>query len=402
MSNTSSLLQHGNTGPFSDLEVVQVEHLRQENLQPRLASRNSGRDGLHPYHPRVANCKESNGLIIVNEQNVKPLHSSTKGPSATPSTKSKWTRKRKKRVRAVIIVLVLFVILGTITGGVLASRKNKNSHPSSTQATATATTNSITTALDAIPTPTTTPLDVQTGTYTLSMGLKLNSSRCIGGTASLSAWACQNVSEPEVTFFNPLTAVFQDPSRIASNLKYDAQLPAFNGKVFPFEAVTDKQAPQLGTAMFFFTLFDKLVILLTFHLLIHQVPEGAFSTSSSDSDASNSSTTASSSSNQQIVVGDKPYFCWWNATLFEFFVFNSTTTSSSATSAPSSTPALSHLVKTIEKRVHNGKVAPYCQQMQALEEGSLAPIEGETVKIQEEKDEEDEEQKECECVWENS
>jgi hypothetical protein len=151
----------------------------------------------------------------------------------------------------------------------------------------------------------------------------------------------------------------------------------------------------LGPALTFFTLFDKLVI----------VPQGTFSSNdASKRSVSERDVMAESFHRKQAVqAGDRPWFCWWNGTMMEFFLYTnqtskharqSSTTSSAATETPpqngkrglASLDSLSDYprrIKIEEKRNHPGSRAPYCQQMQVLDDGSIATASPETIEIKE-------------------
>lgn len=55
-------------------------------------------------------------------------------------------------------------------------------------------------------------------------------------------------------------AVFEDFSTNTADFRYGPQPPDFNGSSFTLEPMSDKDNGQLGVAMFFSVLFDKLTI----------------------------------------------------------------------------------------------------------------------------------------------
>ncbi|KAL2860397.1 hypothetical protein BJX68DRAFT_225080 [Aspergillus pseudodeflectus] len=111
-------------------------------------------------------------------------------------------------------------------------------------------------------------------------------------------------------------------------------------------------------------------------------------------------------------VGDRPWFCWWNSTVMEFFLYiNQTTkvtrydTSSSLVDSSSTTTtdddddnkalttdSLSkrgndtpdyypRRIKMEEKRDYAQAQAPYCQQMQVMDDGSIKAVSPATIGI---------------------
>ena len=58
----------------------------------------------------------------------------------------------------------------------------------------------------------------------------------------------------------PYQVAFDDYSKIAQLFQYGPQPPDFNGTVFDLQPVKDKEDGELGVAMFFSHLFDKLII----------------------------------------------------------------------------------------------------------------------------------------------
>lgn len=57
-----------------------------------------------------------------------------------------------------------------------------------------------------------------------------------------------------------LQVVFDDYSVDAAKFKYGAQPPDFNGTAFQLKPYLDKDDDELGVAMFFSVLFDKVII----------------------------------------------------------------------------------------------------------------------------------------------
>jgi hypothetical protein len=58
----------------------------------------------------------------------------------------------------------------------------------------------------------------------------------------------------------PLSAVFDDYSVRPQLFRYGPQPPDFNGTSFTMQPYKDKEDDELGVALFFSVLFDKLII----------------------------------------------------------------------------------------------------------------------------------------------
>lgn len=174
--------QDANAEPFSDLEVYNVEHSSTENLHSRLSfapepvhhdgpnthytnNHNGGYssyarncDGPLPNHPIVGRYADSNGLVLVNEQNLGRSTISEKSKKkvkqhAFGRFSRDWTFRERKAVRLFILVLTILII-GGVLGGVFGSRKRHSGsngraahHPaivSASQSSPTSSTNLIT------------------------------------------------------------------------------------------------------------------------------------------------------------------------------------------------------------------------------------------------------------------
>lgn len=195
-------------------------------------------------------------------------------------------------------------------------------------------------------------------------------------------------------------------------LRYGAQPPVLN-EPYDLMVMLDRADMKRGPAFFFQQFFDKLVI----------VPERKI-----DSGATKRSVRAGSVLEERggpagwyhgevVHVGDRPWFCFWNNTLLEGFIYitqNSSNgcpnsnSSSVACQTPSGPPGKSRpppppkkpdppdptmsaaarkrevpsslpplypkVVKIEERRLDENAVAPYCQQMQVLIDGSIGQV----------------------------
>jgi len=67
----------------------------------------------------------------------------------------------------------------------------------------------------------------------------------------------------------PLSVVFDDYSVRPQLFRYGPQPPDFNGTAFTMQPYKDKEDNQLGVALFFSVLFDKLSICEFSSVLLH-------------------------------------------------------------------------------------------------------------------------------------
>ena len=201
--------------------------------------------------------------------------------------------------------------------------------------------------LDAIPTTLgadSSPLP--TGHYQIPLNQSQEVNQCIPTSSYSNAWSCMdiayiglNVSQNNGVY----QAVFEDFSANTAAFRYGPQPPDFNGTAFDLQPMSDKDAGELGVAMFFSVLFDKLAIsmysptILQPRMLTCAVPESALTP------ASNKETTtwdvfkrSADYDGTPLIPSQKPWFCFWNSTINEVFIYlnqaaptNSTTTTTS-------------------------------------------------------------------------
>lgn len=80
-----------------------------------------------------------------------------------------------------------------------------------------------------------------------------------------AAWGCMDIAYIGVNVFEDqvsgtMQAAFEDFSVNTADFRYGPQPPDFNGTAFTLQPMVDKDASDLGAAMFFSILFDKLSI----------------------------------------------------------------------------------------------------------------------------------------------
>lgn len=273
--------------PFSDLEVYNVENLSRGNLHPRLAfaPKLSDRDGLHPYHPRVGKNGDSNGLVVVNEENLRPSASTVApGKYGFRWLFREWTFQERKVARLALFVFA-GVVIGSVVGGVVGSRKShssssgnaatpdspnqstisttRTSSPSPINPTSSGTLSQPTPSwLDAVPTKADVALSVASGSYEVPLNRTVQSQDCFGDPAYSLLWTCQTsptlrfaISSPvEIAWGGPL-----DPND-GAHLVYGDQLPELSADQVQLAPYIDIKQPDLGIAMFFSEPFKRMVI----------------------------------------------------------------------------------------------------------------------------------------------
>ncbi|KAK2778989.1 hypothetical protein FQN52_002658 [Onygenales sp. PD_12] len=344
-----------------------------------------------------------------------------RGDDPSGSTKERLSEKGKKRVCCglqiwTIILIAIVVLIGTVIGGVIggvlgnqrgekaggasASSALVGSRPTSVFVTVTPTTS----MLDAAHL-TTTPslLPIPTGSFNIAAKkLAKASNDCVTNESRAESWGCMDMGA--IPF--ELTKN-QDGSRSIKLesykqdgwFLYGPQLPVLEETTFDLELMMDKTSPSLGPALFFFTAFDKLVI-------VHEndfPPDTLTQPINGDELRRRENPTRKLTSE----AGDKPYFCWWNSTYLELFIYvnervSPTTITGSTYETPqvsttfktSATPALDmrdlrtdyetllrgvswrepygRTIKLEEKRSSLDGSPPYCEQMQVMDDGSIS------------------------------
>lgn len=348
--------------------------------------------------------------------------------AAADSFDEKGGRRRKHRtccgVPIWMLVLIAVVLLigagiGGAIGGVIGTESGEKSGAASASSSlsghASVVTVTATAHMDATPLATIPPglLPVPTGHYQIPASIADQSKFCIPKSPLTASWSCMTKGALDVnvsgTATQPIIEFYSQP--IDRTFTYGAQAPIFPTPTQTLSMMLDKGDMSLGPALFFYTEFDKLVI----------VQEDVFPTTiPSKRSVGEADLIARQWSRKQVAAqpGDKPWFCWWNNTIMEFFLYiNETThddddgdddgdsdgiylgptTTFTATGGPpasttsgSSAQSTSYVghptrmkskrdhvpnyprrIKIEEKRGDPSAQRPYCQQMQVMNDGTV-------------------------------
>ncbi|EFQ98155.1 hypothetical protein MGYG_01191 [Nannizzia gypsea CBS 118893] len=324
--------------------------------------------------------------------------------------------------------LITGTLIGGVLGGIVGARQGKKDsdkttpdpdHRPTPSLPPTPTASGI---LDAIPIPTgsgapTFP-PIPTGPISIS-GRTFNSlsQSCVNTTSLRLSWDCVDYGHFKGSISsgpnNTRTIRFPQTS-ITGKFIYGDQVPALGGRDFKLEPAYDMTSPEDGPAYFFYTTFDKLVIVPK-----DEFPSGVVGKSVEKSALFKRS--GNRSGKVQSQPGDKPWFCWWNTTYIEAFIYatknateddmktsgdgpddgifsmpptgfpRASTVTSSA--LPTATPttmsgegsedlpqAYPQAMKIKELRYSDASPSPpYCQQMQVLDDGNLSMLESQVI-----------------------
>lgn len=209
-----------------------------------------------------------------------------------------------------------------------------SSRASSVVVTVTATTYFDATPLSSTPTGLT---PVPTGEYLVASNeTSAHSNKCVTDKDYDSAWGCLDKRSLQISIEgrSGKKKVRFQPENQEGSLTYGPQAPSLEPTPYPLSLMLDKDDIQLGPALFFFTAFDKLVV----------VPESFFPSSGSGSKRSTSDESNLfdwvDSEKHIAEVGDEPWFCWWNSTILELFIYvNQTTIEAEEASSQSASKA---------------------------------------------------------------
>lgn len=304
----------------------------------------------------------------------------------------------------VIAVMVVAASIGGAIGGVLGARKaenNENAKPNGPDiVTITASSKSDATPVSSIPSSLKT---IPTGSFVVPADLKNQSKFCMADPDYKVAWSCQDQGYIPIEVDgsgSEHTVNFPSKPFDSSSFNYGAQTPVLKDPEQSLSLMMDTSDLSMGPALFFYALFDKLVIL----------PQDTFSSSSVSSkrDLTERDILSNSLHRKELAQnGDKPWFCWWNSTIMEFFLYinestkepqsDSTATRLSfdppkATQTPPphdvskrepDLPNYPRRIKMGEKRDYPKAKAPYCQQMEVLGGGQIRTYSPATFQIQE-------------------
>ncbi|OAX84571.1 hypothetical protein ACJ72_01049 [Emergomyces africanus] len=348
------------------------------------------------------------------------------------STKEMLIQKGKTRVCCglqiwtillIAIVVLIGAVIGGVVGGVVGNQRGEKAggasassalgggRPTSVFVTVTATT-----MLDAAHL-TTTPslLPIPTGQFHIpATSLHRSSNSCVNDIDLSKSWQCMQKGSFSCELSensDGSKSLELQPYKRDGNFIYGAQAPTLEETDFDLKLMLDKTEPKLGPALFFFTPFDKLVIIheSNFH---HVSPGQATNGPEIRRRAENALPIPSK-------PGDRPYFCWWNSTYLELFIYvnqpisesstitgsgDPTTTPTSTTfttSASSPTLDLRDLkkdraalpgplpreyprrIKLEEKRSSTDGIPPYCEQMQVMDDGTISGPLGSRIPVDE-------------------
>ncbi|KAL1999124.1 hypothetical protein VTN02DRAFT_5005 [Thermoascus thermophilus] len=320
------------------------------------------------------------------------------------------------------VVLLIGAGIGGAIGGVLGTKSGEKSGAESASSsldrrpsvvTVTATSRMDATPLSILPTGL---LPVPTGLYQIPAIITNQSKFCVPQSSFTASWSCMSQGGLDINVTGTPTEQTIEfySAPINGTFTYGAQAPILPTPMQSLRVMLDKDDTSLGPALFFYTLFDKLVI----------VQEDVFPTTlPSKRSVSEADLLARQWSRKQVAAqpGDKPWFCWWNNTIMEFFLYINETThddfddsdgislgptltitgaaASSSTSGPHATSTLGgddddnpttrkskrddlqnypRRIKIEEKRGDPSAQRPYCQQMQVMDDlrvqGPISPI----------------------------
>ncbi|PGH29648.1 hypothetical protein GX50_07606 [[Emmonsia] crescens] len=373
------------------------------------------------------------------------------------STKELLIQKGKTRVCCglqiwtiilIAIVVLIGAVIGGVVGGVVGNQRGEKAggasassalgggRPTSVFVTVTATT-----MLDAAHL-TTTPslLPIPTGQFHIpATSLHRSSNSCVNDMDLSKAWQCMQKGSFSCVLSEESDgskSLELQPYKRDGSFIYGAQAPSLEETKFDLKLMLDRTEPELGPALFFFTPFDKLVIIHESHF----PPVSSGQSINGPQLRRRAETTAPRPSQPS----DRPFFCWWNSTYLELFIYVNRPISSSITSdsdhltstltsttfvTATSLPTLDsrglkasrlalpgrlpreypRMIKLEEKRSSTDGIPPYCEQMQVMDDGTLSGPLGSRIPIDEaettlssnrgDDPEDDRDDDDCFCQW---
>ncbi|KAL3469834.1 hypothetical protein BJX99DRAFT_264817 [Aspergillus californicus] len=366
----------------------------------------------------LATSDVSSRTFVAGNQTTERGGAASNEPPATGvmAFEEKLKRRGQKRVCCglpvwtLVLISVVMIVGGSIggaIGGILGAKKAAEDANSTDESQYVYTTVTVPPRTDATPYTGTTynvPA-VPKGKFNLPAETKNQSKFCITDQDQTPSWGCLgggslpiNVEGDE----DDHTIDFGSNS-LPKTLTYGAQAPFFTDPSMSLDLVMDTSDLSMGPALSFFTLFDKLIV----------VPEDTFSSTAVSSKRAVSEDQVFAGVHhrkRESDVGDRPWFCWWNSTAMEFFLYINQTTKESryssnslvdsgssqssdddddkvatstslATRGDSSVSNYPRRIKMEEKRDYAQAHAPYCQQMQVMDDGSISMISHETIGI---------------------
>ncbi|CRG86386.1 DNA-directed RNA polymerase subunit beta' [Talaromyces islandicus] len=378
------------------------------------------REPRQSYHDEPVSRSDVSSHTLVNADSSEPLRPSVDRSSRSSTVIPFDEKLRQKGQRKccgaplwLLALLGLGMLIGGLIGGVIggvlgeraAERRSREAAAARHSATAISppppspAVVTITETTDVSPysvTPTGIP-SLPTGKYQIPWTVKNTSKFCIGSSNELQAWSCHVFDPLAIEVMGSLehgTMSIESPSFDNSHFSYGAQLPYdISPPQQELRMMKDKDDVNFGPALYFTTLFNKLVI----------VEEQQISMSKRSIDDNFIGNGWNQKSNNAS-PGDKPWYCWWNQTQIEIFIYvNETQGESTTSTAPQSTTTSEPQKRSLYERenvipgkyprktkVKENRVIPnapqaYCQQMQINPDNSITPIPNNVVKIDESK-----------------
>ncbi|KAL2827046.1 hypothetical protein BDW59DRAFT_144590 [Aspergillus cavernicola] len=366
----------------------------------------------------LATSEGSSRTLVAENQAAERGNGAPNEPRVTGvmAFEEKLKSRGKKRVCCglpvwtLVLISVVMIVGGSIggaIGGILGAKKAAQD-ASSADAEQIIITTTVPPRTDATPfsgTPYNVPA-VPTGKWAIPAEPKNQSKFCIQDQGQTSSWGCLSGRSIPIKVGgdeDDRTVGFEsDP--LPKTLTYGAQAPFFTESSMSLDLVMDTGDLSLGPALSFFTFFDKLIV----------VPEDTFSSSTGSKRAVSEEEVFAGVHHRkrESDVGDRPWFCWWNSTVMEFFLYINQTTKESRYSSSNSqvdssnsssdddddddkvstTNSLSkrgddslsnypRRIKMEERRDNAQAQAPYCQQMQVMDDGSFETVSPDTIGI---------------------
>jgi hypothetical protein len=374
---------------------------------------------LHSLSREAPISEASSRMFVPEQPGNNERNEGTRAPlTGIMAFEEKLKQKGKKTaccglpVWTLVLIATVMLIggsIGGVIGGVLGTKRAAEAEREAQQAQSSGphiVTVTQTPQLD-YSTMTSTPtnlMSVPTGHFLIPSIMRNCSRMCIEGDSEMAkAWSCMDKPNDFEVYVegddHEHSIVFVNDSP-TSTFTYGAQTPFLPTPTQNLDLAIDTSDPGMGPALFFYALFNKLVIL----------PDETFSSSSvlkrSYVDGDTSVLEAFMDRRQTAQPGDKPWFCWWNSTMMEFFLYvnqSSTDTLSGSTATTDGNMAAStatssyrsksrrsggaadypRKIKIQERRDYSGAVSPYCQQMQVMNNGQTVPLANQIINIKE-------------------
>lgn len=365
------------------------------------------------YHddPNARSDASSGSGTLINVDSSEPLQPAADRSDQSPKKEETMSEKihRKGRQKCcgaplwLVILLSLAMmtcaLLGGVIGGVLGERAAVHRAEMAASRTASVVTVTYTSDVMAYTASPTGFAALPTGSYEVPWTVTNVSKFCVGTANQMSSWSCSVMDPLSIQVQGVIESssiTIDQPGIENGQFNYGAQTP-YN--IDPAQQnltiIIDKEDPQLGPALFFQTMFNKLVIVEDTQNI---ASKRWFDTRDSSTGNQNDQTTNSNN-------GAKPWFCWWNQTQIETFIYINQTQGGSTPTSSSSSQAVAmstggagsgsskrdtvlpgyypRKIKIKENRVNPNAPQAYCQQMQVNPDNSITPIHGQTIKINE-------------------